>query len=96
MTYREIRDLGYKEIRTAKDNFRANVEKYLKENHLDQIVERIGDGRKGMLIVIENIDATLGYEIRFYPITKRGLISQKASGYIAWGEELTETYREVK
>lgn len=96
MTYQEIRDLGFKEIRSAKNNFKVNVEKYLKENHLDQIVERIGDGRKGMLIVVEDVNTTLGYEIRFYPITKRGLISQKASGYIAWGEELTETYREVK
>ena len=96
MTYQEIRELGYKEIRAAKDNFKANVEEYLKGNHLDQIVERVGDSRKGMLIVIQNVNETLGYEVRFYPITRRGFISQKASGYITWNEELTETYREVK
>ena len=96
MTYSEIRELGLTEIRAAKDNFKTRVEKYLKENHLDQIVERVGDGRKGMLIIIQNVGETLGYELRFYPVTKRGFISQKASGYITWNEELTETYREVK
>lgn len=96
MTYQEIIDLAYKEIRSAKNNFKINVHEYLRENHLDQIVERIGDGRKGVLLIVRNTEETLGHEIRFYPITKRGFISQKASGYIAWGEELTETYREVE
>ena len=96
MTYQEIRDLAYKEIRSAKNNFKINVHEYLRENHLDQIVERISDGRKGVLLILENTEETVGYEIKFYPITKRGIVSQKASGYVSWREELTETYREAK
>ena len=96
MTYQEIRNLGYEEIRTVKDNFKTRTEEYLRENHLDQIVERVKDGRKGKLKVVQDISCTLDYEIRFYPITKRGTLSLKADGYIAWGEELTETYREAK
>lgn len=95
MTYSEIRDIAFADIRVAKNTYKDNLQMLLRTNHLDGIVERVRDGRKGKLCVMLDVTETLGYDLKFYPITKKGTVSLKADGYIGWTEDITQTYKEA-
>ena len=79
------REISFKVTEVKKEGEQAVKEK-LKELKLDGLVKRKSDGKIGKLEVLEY------YELRFYPLKKNLLPSEKASGYVWEVEEEFEPY----
>ena len=86
-TKNEVDKAFSKELQELQERYREALEELKKENKMDKNVIRIKDGKEGVLVVEQDWYRRLGYELKFYPITKAGKVSQKASG---WYIELTE------
>ena len=69
------------ELKKLRERYREALKELIKENGLDKGVIRIEDGKEGVLVVESEYYKTLGYEIKFYPITKSGKVSLKSSGW---------------
>ena len=80
-TIREVDKLFYEELDKLQKKYRDALEELLKENGLNNGVVRIKDGKEGVLVAEKDLDMWLGYELKFYPITKAGELSKKASFY---------------
>ena len=76
-----------KELQELRERYRKALEELKKENKMDKGVIRIKDGKEGVLVVEQDYYRSFGYDLKFYPITKAGKVSQKASG---WNLHLTE------
>ena len=62
------------------EQYREALEELLKEYCLDSDVVNIVDGQEGVLVIERNLSRQLGYELKFYPITKTGKLSKRAIG----------------
>ena len=81
-TLREIEEFWFNEEEQLKTRYREALKAFRKVSGLDKRVIRIRDGKEGVLVVEQDRCATLDYIIKFYPITKSGEVSQKASGWV--------------
>lgn len=81
-TLREIEEFWFEEARQLEKRYGEALVAFRKVSGLDKRVIRIRDGKEGVLVVERDTCATLNYVIKFYPITKSGEVSQKASGWV--------------
>lgn len=80
-TIASIEERFEKERKQLTERYREALKDLLKTSGLDKGVIRIEDGKEGVLVVESEYYKVLGYEIKFYPLTKSGKVSQKSSGW---------------
>jgi len=78
---RDIEKRFTEELGKLQERYREALEELIKENGLDKGVIRIKDGKEGVLLVVQDFYRRLGYEVKFYPITKSGKVSVKSSDW---------------
>lgn len=78
---RDIEKRFSEELEKLQERYREALEELIKENGMDKGVIRIKDGKEGVLLVVQDFYRRLGYEVKFYPFTKSGEVSQKSSGW---------------
>lgn len=70
-----------KELNELQEQYREALEELIKEKGMDKGVIRIRDGKEGVLVIESDWYRRSGYDLKFYPITKAGEVSKKASGF---------------
>ena len=81
-TIDELDETFSEELWKLRERYREALKELIKDNGMDKGVIRMSDGKEGVLSVEQEYCKVLGYEIRFYPITKAGKVSQRASGWV--------------
>ena len=90
MTFKEAKEEYNKTIKDARELLNERVNDYLKELGLDGLVVRKKDGKVGVI----RFGVSTLWDFDFFPITKAGKESKKASGFIWILEEEFEPLRE--
>ena len=80
-TIQDIDSEFFEELEKLQKRYREALEELIRENEMDKRVIRLEDEKEGVLIVERDFYRTMGYEMKFYPITKAGKVSKKASGF---------------
>lgn len=87
---------AYEEINKVRENYKEEINNALEEKGLNGMVVRTKDGAVGKLLIAYDFLNTLNYEVRFYPVTKSGAISKKASGYVTVYVDIEEQFAPYK
>ena len=74
------REFG-EELEKLQKRYREALEELIRENGMDKRVIRLQDEKEGVLIAERDFYRVMGYELKFYPITKAGKVSKKPSGF---------------
>lgn len=77
------------------EEFKGKILDMLETLHLDKRVVRVKDGVEGVLLTRQYYywECFMKYKLDFFPITKSGEVSKKASGYVATWENLEEQFK---
>lgn len=96
MTINELKTPFYAGLARVKAEYKDALEMHLAEKKLNGDVVRLKDGAKGRLRVASDLTCSLNWKVKFYPLTKDGTVSEKASGYIDDYKDLLEQFKPVE
>lgn len=96
MTINFLEKEYYNKILEVRKEFKSELEKMLKEQHLDGRVIRRKDGKEGELRLTDELYNPLRWKVKFYPVTRKGDISQKSDGWFSELEELIIAFQPVE